>query len=160
VRAGEAADLDRIEPLWRHLYELQRAGGMELPVPGDGFASWAGSLAPGLGRFACLVVADDDAGSPAGFVAGRIRPAPPWFGGVPVGFVSEVYVAPPHRGAGLAERMLAAAAAWFAERGVARLELQVLSGNDTARALYRRLGWREELVQMVRAAGPGGDPHA
>jgi hypothetical protein len=41
------------------------------------------------------------------------------------------------------------------------MELQVIMGNGAARDAYLRLGWKEELVQMVLdlgdpAAGEGG----
>ena len=40
-------------------------------------------------------------------------------------------------------------AAWFHEQGTTRLELQVVTGNVAARTTYTRLGWKEELTQMV-----------
>jgi ribosomal protein S18 acetylase RimI-like enzyme len=152
LREATPDELPALEPLWRSLYEHQRLGGMLLEVPDDGFARWAESLAPVLGRFGCLFVASQD-GEPVGFLAGRVRSAPAWFGGAPVGFVSEVYVDPGQRGRGLGEDLVAAAQRWFRDREIDRIELQVLAGNDGARRLYRRLGWREELVQMVSLPG-------
>lgn len=151
VRWATEADLDAIAPMWHDLYDDQRTQGMLLTVPEDGYDAWAASLAPALGRFACLFVAEGDepGGPPLGFLAGRVRTTPPWFGGAPVGFVSEVYVSPAGRGRGFGEALVLAATDWFRGQGIARLELQVLAGNAGARGLYLKLGWREELVQMV-----------
>jgi GNAT superfamily N-acetyltransferase len=140
--------LPAIEPLWWALYAHQRAHGQILPVPDGAFAEWSRGLAPILGRFAVLVVASR-AGVPVGFVAGRTRNVPPYLGGGQAGFIGEVFTAPEARGCGVATRMLEEAGKWFAAQGVQRLELQVIPGNAGAIQLYRRLGWREELIQMV-----------
>lgn len=79
---------------------------------------------------------------------------PPYFGGIPVGFISEVYVDSEHRGAGAGTQLMKAATGWFHAQGIVRLELQVLMRNESARRVYRNLGWTEELVQMVLIAEP------
>jgi GNAT superfamily N-acetyltransferase len=148
IRFGEPEDLPALEPLWLALYEHQRQAGMLLAPPPGAFLEWQGSLAPLLGRFACLVVAERG-GRPVGFLAGRVRSVPLYFGGQAVGFVSDVYVDDRERGQGLGEAILDRALGWFREQGLSRVELQVLAGNTGARVFYRRLGWVEELVQMV-----------
>jgi GNAT superfamily N-acetyltransferase len=54
-----------------------------------------------------------------------------------------VYVAAGHRGEGLLERLVDAAAAWARGRGSAELALDVHEDNARARAAYRRLGFVE-----------------
>ena len=151
-RLASIEDVARLEPLWTRLYDLQRAQGMQMALPPDAFAQWAASLKPVLERFAIVILAEAS-GEPAGFLAARVRRAPPWFGGDAVGFVSEVWVEPAHRGRGVGERLVRAAEEWFRAQGIERAELQVMMDNEAARALYAKLGWRAELVQMVR--GPG-----
>jgi GNAT superfamily N-acetyltransferase len=121
---------------------------MRLPVPAGAFATWAASLSPALGRFSVVALAERD-GVPVGFVAGRIRALPAWFGGGAAGFISEVYVNDTERGSGIGRRVLALALEWFGRQGISRVELQVLAGNQDAVRFYRELGWHEELVQMV-----------
>jgi ribosomal protein S18 acetylase RimI-like enzyme len=147
-RLATGDDLERVEPLWRALYEHQKANGMFLEIPADGYQHWAASMKPVLGRFACLLLAEGEA-ELCGFLAGRIRTLPPYFGGYTVGFISEVYVDGSHRKQGIGAEMVTRAVAWFAENGISRVELQVIMNNEPARRLYRQLGWREELVQMV-----------
>ena len=65
------------------------------------------------------------------------------------GYVSDLWVAPGWRGAGLGRRLLAGAAALAASRWQARfLRLTVYSGNAGARAFYGRLGF--ELAERER----------
>jgi len=148
LRYATAADLPRIATLWRALYEHQLAHGMRLPVPAGAFEAWERSMAPALGRFAVVSLAERE-GAIVGFVAGRVRALPPFFGGGAAGFISEVFVSDTERGTGLGRQVLAHAVDWFAAQGITRVELQVLAGNPRALEFYRELGWHEELVQMV-----------
>ena len=148
VRLAGSDDLARLERLWLGLYKQQRDSGMRLEVPADGYEKWAGSLKAMLGRFACLFVAERGEDI-AGFLAGRVRSLPPYFGGYPVGFISEVFVEESYRGRGIGGELVTRAVSWFKDCGISRIELQVIMKNEAARRLYRRLGWEEELVQMI-----------
>ena len=103
---------------------------------------------PFLGRFAVIIVAEH-AGAILGFVAGRVRTMPPYFGSTPIGTISEVFVCEPHRGGGIGRQMLALALEWFRSKEISRVELQVVAGNEHGLRFYRQLGWHKELVQMV-----------
>jgi len=153
AREGTAEDLTALGELWRTLYQHQRRDGMSVEVPADGFERWAESMAPALGRFTSLHVAVEQ-GRVIGFVAGRVRTLPPYFGGGLTGFISEVFVSEAYRGQGVASKLVGEAVGWFRDSGIARVELQVIAGNDAARRLYARLGWRDELRQMVWESRP------
>jgi RimJ/RimL family protein N-acetyltransferase len=58
-----------------------------------------------------------------------------------VGTIWGVYVREPHRGQGLADRLLRAATEWARTRGLLRLKLSVVQGNLTARRCYERCGF-------------------
>jgi ribosomal protein S18 acetylase RimI-like enzyme len=55
--------------------------------------------------------------------------------------VHDVVVAASHRGQGIAARLFSEVEAIARERGACKLTLEVLDGNVSARALYRRLGF-------------------
>ncbi|MGB9128543.1 MAG: GNAT family N-acetyltransferase [Thiobacillus sp.] len=55
--------------------------------------------------------------------------------------VHDVVVASSHRGQGIAAQLFAEVEAIARERGACKLTLEVLDGNASARALYRRLGF-------------------
>jgi GNAT superfamily N-acetyltransferase len=148
VRLGNADDLARLEAMWLDLYDIQKKQGMQLRIPEDGFQHWANGLRAVLGRFACLFVVEHGSDL-VGFLAGRVRTPPPYFGTMPVGFISEIYVKGECRGIGAGSKLIEEASAWFRDQGITRLELQVLSANHNARHVYQKLGWVEELVQMV-----------
>lgn len=55
--------------------------------------------------------------------------------------IHDVFVAPAHRGHGLAPQMLARLEALARERGCGKLTLEVLEGNAPAQAVYRKFGF-------------------
>lgn len=148
VRHAGPDDLRRVELLWRELYAHQAAHGLLVTLPSDGFSAWERSLAPLLGKFAAVMLAERE-GEAVGFVAGRLRVMPAYLGGTTVAFISEVYVVDHARGTGIGQQMMSSATEWFVAKGATRIELQVLAGNVAAKRFYVELGWREELVQMV-----------
>ncbi len=148
MRQATPADIDRIKPLWEALYQHQREHGMLLSLPEGAYDAWVKSITPFLGRFANVVVAEE-AETLIGFVAGRIRTLPPYFGSATIGAISEVFISESHRGAGIGRRLLAFALEWFQGRQITRVELQVVAGNPDGIRFYRQLGWHEELLQMV-----------
>lgn len=152
IHEADVAMLERVGPLWTALYEHQSAHGMLVQVPPNGFQLWRDGLRSLLGRFAVVWVAERG-GAVVGFLCGRVRVLPSYFGGGNVGFVSDVYVSPECRGGGIGRRLLGTAIEWYEGRGIRRVELQVIAGNPGARELYLDMGWKDELVQMVRVAG-------
>lgn len=148
VRLATAAEVRGLEPLWQDLYAHQAEHGMLLRLPDGAFDIWLKSIEPLLGRFAAVVVAVVDERI-VGFVAGRTRMLPPYFGVGHVGAISEVFVSPEARRLGVGRVMLARMIDWYIEQGIRRIELQVVAGNPDAVTFYERLGWTRELVQMV-----------
>lgn len=153
IRELEPAELDKIQPLWEELYRHQVKHGMQVAVPPEGFALWARGLRPLLGRFA-RVYAAWEMDKPCGFLCARLRNQPPHFSGEPTGFISEVFVSEAMRSRGLGRGLMQAALDWFDGQNLTRVELQVIAGNPEARKLYAALGWKDELIQMVRLRPP------
>ncbi len=148
LRHATDQDLDRIQPLWQALYDHQFEHGMLLRLPENAYDAWLKSIRPFLGRFANVVLAEID-GEIVGFVAGRVRTLPPYFGSATIGAISEVFVSDRHRSRGIGQRLLAFAVQWFEDQRITRVELQVVAGNPDGIRFYRKLGWHEELLQMV-----------
>lgn len=149
LRIADAASLASVQPLWTALYRHQTAHGMIVSIPANGFALWHDGLRPLLGRFVTVWIAEAE-GRPVGFLCGRERVLPGYFGGGSVGFISDVFVGETHRGRGIGRRLMAAAVDSYRAKNIKRLELQVVAGNPDARRLYLELGWRDELIQMVQ----------
>jgi len=149
LRIADVPGLAAVEPLWTALYRHQAAHGMQVCVPSNGFALWRDGLRTVLGRFVTVWIAETQ-GEAVGFLCGRERVLPAYLGGGSVGYISEVFVGETHRGRGIGAQLMAAATKFYREKNIRRMELQVVAGNPDALDFYLKLGWREELSQMVR----------
>lgn len=67
----------------------------------------------------------------------------------PAGFVHDIAVLESARRSGAAQQLMAAAIAWLRERGAPRVILWTAAGNDAARTLFRRLGFRETMTELT-----------
>ncbi len=84
-------------------------------------------------------------------------------GGEAAGFImvvadelEQIYVGRNHRGAGIAQLLLAAAEQEISAAGHAEAWLAVVAGNDRARAFYAKHGWRDGGLFNYEAAGVDG----
>jgi ribosomal protein S18 acetylase RimI-like enzyme len=78
----------------------------------------------------------------------------------PAGHLHDVFVAPSHRRAGVAEALCRAAMAALRERGMSRFVAHVWVGNDASRALTKRLGFRETMVEVMATDEAPADENA
>jgi len=66
------------------------------------------------------------------------------------GLVRNIYVAEPHRGAGVGSQLLEAAESRLADRGVDVVSLDVMATNDAARRFYRRHGYTPHRIGLEK----------
>jgi ribosomal protein S18 acetylase RimI-like enzyme len=118
----------------------------------------------GYGRFLvsqledpdCLVNVAERSGEVVGYVFASIEPTSWRDLRGPGGFVHDVYVDERARRAGTGEALLRAAIAWIHSRGMAQVVLWTKSGNDSARRLFARMGFRETMHEMTLDGNPSG----
>ena len=66
------------------------------------------------------------------------------------GYVNAVAVAAEAEGRGVGRALLSAAERWAREQGFRHLVLETFGDNTHARAFYRRLGFAEETLKLVK----------
>ncbi len=91
--------------------------------------------AKGETSFSVIAYADDE---PIGMAVGIANQ-----GDGSIGHLAAMWVAPVHRGTGVASSLVDSVAAWAASRGMTTLFAGVLHGNDRAAAFYRKAGFSE-----------------
>jgi GNAT superfamily N-acetyltransferase len=64
--------------------------------------------------------------------------------------IDELYVRPDQRGEGVASSLLSAIEDWGRRRGCDAARVALDAGNEPARSLYRRAGYRDHRSGMVR----------
>lgn len=90
-------------------------------------------------------------GEPLGVVHARLQAC--HFTALPLGVLAWIYVTPAARGAGAGDRLMTAAHAWMAARGVRGRQVYVTAANAAAVRLYERHGYRVADHRML-----GGPP--
>ena len=70
--------------------------------------------------------------------------------------LSQFYVAPTHRGSGLASELIASCEIEMARLGTTVAELHCIVGNDRARRFYERMSWRHGGEIQKQVSGSHG----
>lgn len=72
------------------------------------------------------------------------------FAASPLVNIHDMVVLPGHRGAGIGRALMAAIEAEALKRGACKITLEVLSGNETAKGLYRSCGYGDYELDPVQ----------
>jgi ribosomal protein S18 acetylase RimI-like enzyme len=95
-----------------------------------------------------VLVAVDEAAARLGFV--HLETSVDFFTRERHGHISTIVVSRDAEGRGVARVLLDAAEAWCRERGYRLLTLNVFEGNDAARRLYERAGFRVDTIKYLK----------
>ena len=98
------------------------------------------------------LIAEDAAGRPLGVV--HVTGAESGLSGEAQGYLATLAVAAEAEGQGVGRALMAAAEEWARSRGYRLLALEVFAANERARAFYRRLGYQEETLTLVKELRP------
>ncbi len=151
VRLAQAGDAEVLIPLRLDYFQSQLDLGLL-----DGLSdvdAYVRSATPGLltSSRACVVVAERG-GEIAGYAVASFRIVP---GATQpsVCSIDEVFVSPQGRGTGLARQLVARLVDEAGLRKTDRIQMRVLSGNPKAHALWKQLGFVENVI-ILEYAGP------
>jgi ribosomal protein S18 acetylase RimI-like enzyme len=137
IRDATTADLPLVRELFRELNrELE-----EPPHRDDDTEEDLAKIERGLEKDWHVLIAEHD-GTPAGLAVADKQ-------GARVGYLSSLYVRPAARGNGIASQLVREIAARLAAQGVEVIELDVLTANDAARAIYERWGFTPVQVSLA-----------
>lgn len=152
VRKAERRDLDALGHLGALLvrthYNFDRQRFLE-PQPGieKGYASFLGRMMESSDD--CVFVAEED-GVIRGYVFAALEPLSWKELRGPAGFIHDVAVAEEARRRGIGTRLMQAAIEWLRQHGAPRVILGSAAPNREAQALFRRLGFRDTMVEMTK----------
>jgi len=148
VRPASAADRDWILALAPRLHDFGPPPYRERGVMDRAVVASIGEALSGGRPDAAVLVAAGASGELLGFV--HLHGARDFFTGEPHGHVSDIVVAPEAEGRGVGQALMAAAEDWARALGFRLLSLHVFDGNARARAFYARLGYRPDIVKLIK----------
>jgi ribosomal protein S18 acetylase RimI-like enzyme len=138
IRHANDADLPALERLWRAFEE-------EVPPPPHVDVDHDEELreiAEIVRDETALLAEDAESGEPLGFALARRR-------GARRATLTDLYVAPEARRRGVAEALVREVVDGYRSDGLEALDLEVQVSNTSARAVYSRWGFRENLLDLV-----------
>ena len=98
---------------------------------------------------AAVFVADQD-GEVVGYVFAALEPISWKELREACGFIHDIAVDDPQRGAGVATALMNAAMEWLRSRGAPRAVLGTAERNAAAQRLFEKLGFRRTMIEMTR----------
>lgn len=153
VTQAELSDLDSLVDLWVELAEGQKAFGSHLFAEANR-TPIRESVARHIAVDGIVVARDEtttDGGDDVvGFVMFEVE-AGTYEQDVTRGTVSNLFVLPGRRDAGVGSRLLDAAERRLREMGVDVVALDVMAGNESARRFYRRHGYRPHRIELEKS---------
>jgi ribosomal protein S18 acetylase RimI-like enzyme len=136
VRSATLDDIATLEELWRAFEAEVPPPAHEKADPATELAEIRAIVEAGLGWLA------ERDGAAVGMALARRR-------GPRLGRITDLYVRPAARRAGVAEALTRAVAARFIADGVDTVDLEVTASNSAARAVYARWGFRDEVLVLA-----------
>ena len=144
IRAAAGEDAHRLDASRRDFYQTQIAAGW-LDAPSN-LNEWVKQSTAGIiaGPRNFVFLAENAEGL-AGYVFAATKLVPN--SGTPmIASIEEIYVAPQHRGLGLARRLFETALISCRSRRADRVQLRILAQNAAGRKFWSGLGFRENVV--------------
>ncbi len=151
IRAAERRDLEALGQLGAMLMRTHYAfDAQRFLAPGEsaesGYARFLGSvLSDPDGR----VLVAEEGENVLGYVYVALEPLSWKELRGPAGFIHDVAVREDARRQRVAEQLMQAALDWLRERDAPRVILWTAAQNDAARTLFRRLGFRDTMIEMT-----------
>ena len=146
-RQAEQIDLPNVARIWKKYEAFHNSLGLAFTNPPEAESAWLGSFERTLGRFSFLWVAEQGKDLVA-FLLARLKRAPGYLGGVMVGEISDLFVEEAVRNRGVGANLVKLAVDHLSTQQVHSIEVQVLVQNQLAIAFWRKLGFRDELLQL------------
>jgi ribosomal protein S18 acetylase RimI-like enzyme len=151
-----AADIDRLEPLWRELlsHHLRDAPHLALlglaRAPADSWRVRRRQYLEWLAAPRALVLAAQDSGRLLGYAMVRaVDAAGSWQWGDQVGVLETLVISSDARGKHAGQALLNAARQRLAGWGIQVMTISVIAGNDGALRFYRREGASDYLRTLI-----------
>jgi ribosomal protein S18 acetylase RimI-like enzyme len=159
---GSIDDVDALEPLWVAVHHAHAASMPELAPYVSDAETWAHErpiYVELLAKPDTLLLLAREGDELVGYALAHVSPVEDtwipdtWKTGPRIGELESIGVVQERRGEGIGSALLDAVERELAELGVDDLILGVLPGNEGARRLYERRGFRPTWLYLSRFAG-------
>lgn len=141
VRPARSDDLDAIVALWRDSMAVHADRDPSFRPRAEGHLAFKRFVAARIGAPDAAVVVAEVAGKVVAYGVCVLRTRPEYFEPALHGLVTDLDVAATHRRMGLGERVLEALCGWLRERGITRVEAEVVTANELSTGFWSKRGF-------------------
>lgn len=159
IRRATGDDREAVGQLWLEL--MTHHAGLDpdaFSLADDALAQWHEIFEARMADENSLLLVAEAEGQVVGFIKGSVREEYPVLAGGSYGYLGETSVTARYQRQGVGRRLYEALAAWFRERGISEVRLQVSSYNPVSDAFWRAMGFSPYLMHMrSRLDGAAGE---
>lgn len=150
VREAAPSDIPQILEVW-HEFMLFHADVNPTFTPAqDGRENFAKHAETQIDSDSSLLLVAESDGVIVGYCLAGMAERPPVLVDRGYGMIDDLAVVGEWRRKGIGEVLLRAAEAWFRERGIRRVELQVVTANDVASRFWAKMGYKPYMEKRYR----------
>ena len=147
-RPAAERDLSDILPLWRDLQAINAGFDPRLRLTPNAVDWFRNYLDSQLGSESMAVLVAEVEGQIVGYTFGQVLLRPTLISG-DCGYVADICVKEGFRGNGIGRQLYNNLRAWFVERGLAAIEVQVVRANPASQAFWRKMGY-DDFLRTLR----------
>ena len=148
IRRAKSRDMAFIAEIWLKLAEEMAALDERVATRPEAeilWAKWSGARL--RDESSCILVAEVD-GNVVGYLLGHVDEAQPIYQKRRHALISDLYVQSDHRRQGLATKLVEEAFAFFREKEVDHVRMNVLKANEAAHAFWEKQGAADFLERL------------
>jgi GNAT superfamily N-acetyltransferase len=150
IREAELTDIPGIVEVWWEFMRFHaNVNPLFTPAP-DGRGKFAKHLEEQVVAETSLLLVAESKKAIVGYGLAGMAERPPVLVERAYGMIDDVAVTEEKRGHGFGEALVRATEEWFRERGIHRVELQVVTGNDLASRFWTKMGYETYLEKRYR----------
>ena len=148
IREATGADVVRIVELWEEFMDFHAALDPYFTRSADAAENFAKHAAEQIASETATVLVAEASQGLVGFCVARVSERPPVFEIAEFGSIGSLAVTERWRRKGVGEQLFGAAKRWFAERGIARIEVGVVTANELSSSFWREMGFRPYFQKL------------
>jgi len=147
IRKAASVDLDAIGNLWQELMDFHRRLDPHFILSPDSHARFMEFISHHIkSDVSCVLVAEEGSKALVGYCLAALAKHPPVFDRRDYGIVFDLAVTERCRRQGIGERLYSTAEAWFADRGIRRVEVQVAVSNEISAAFWWKMDFNPYIT--------------
>ncbi|QCX38812.1 GNAT family N-acetyltransferase [Aureibaculum algae] len=142
---------DTIKNQFTKLYGYMETKGLVMPLVENGSELWMNSIKSTLGKLSNIYIAYDNE-IIIGFVTGIIRLSPAYLGNKKIGYLSHLFINSAYRRTGTGEKLAQEIEAWFKEKNVDLIDVEVIVDNGNSINFFKKMGYKEDIIKLTKHA--------